>query len=137
MCQVLFDDIRRGANARDPTRFQQYGPLAEVCDDGKAVRNDQDRFPLATGCPHFPHAFLLKGGVSNSQNFIHDQDFRLKMGRHGKSQPNIHSAGITFDGGVEEFFDFGKRDNFVELASNFTVRHAEDRTVQVNVFAPG
>ena len=42
---------------------------------------------------------------------------------------------ITFDWRIEEFLHFGKGNDLVEFFSNLSSRHAEDRTVEKNVFA--
>src|SRR5258708_5809795 len=57
------------------------------------------------------------------------------MGGDGEGEPNIHAAGIAFDGGVEEFFDFGEGDDFVEFFPDFGAGHAKDCAVEKDVFA--
>src|SRR3954462_11992817 len=55
----------------------------------------------------------------------------------GKRESDVHAAAVAFDGGVEEFIDFGKGDDFVELSFYFSALHAEDCAVQEDVFASG
>src|SRR3954462_11992813 len=55
----------------------------------------------------------------------------------GKRESDVHAAAVAFDGGVEEFIDFGKGDDFVELSFYFSGLHAEDCAVQEDVFASG
>ena len=59
------------------------------------------------------------------------------MGRDGEGEAHIHAAGIALDGRVEEFFGFGEGDDLVELAVDFRLVHAEDRAVEIDVFAAG
>jgi hypothetical protein len=75
--------------------------MAKVCNDGQAVRNDQNRFSLPTGFAQLSDAFLLKRGISNGQHFIHDQNLGFEIGGDGECQSQIHPAGIMFDGTVE------------------------------------
>ena len=51
------------------------------------------------------------------------------MRSHGKREPDIHPARITFHRRVEKLFDFGKRDDLIELSANFGAVHAENCAV--------
>ena len=46
-------------------------------------------------------------------------------------------ARIPLDWRIEELFDFGERNDFIELTLNLEPGHAEDRAVQKDVFAAG
>src|SRR4029077_12770490 len=81
--------------------------------------------------------FFLKLGITDCQDFIDDENFRFEMSRDGECQPYVHSAAVSFNRRIEEFFDLRKIDNFVELAPNFRTRHPENRAIQENVFTSG
>src|SRR5947209_571578 len=84
---------------------------------------------------HARHAFLLKRGVANREDFVNEEYFGLKVGSNRKCQSHVHAAGISLDGRVEEAFDAGKIDDLVKLAADLRTPHAKDASVQVYVFA--
>ena len=57
------------------------------------------------------------------------------MGRNRECEAHVHAATITLDWSVDEFLDFGERDNLIELRLDLLPRHAENRTVEINVFS--
>src|SRR5260221_9850855 len=79
--------------------------------------------------------FLLKLSVSYSQHFVDQDNVRLKVYRSREGQADIHTAGIEFNRGIEEFFNTGKINDFVELAINLYPLHAHQRAIEVNVFS--
>src|SRR5438067_2342574 len=58
------------------------------------------------------------------------------MRRDGKSQPNVHPGGIALNRCIEEFLDFRESHDLVEFTADLCARHAEDRSVQINIFTP-
>ncbi len=53
---------------------------------------DQDDGAAGTGnVPHLPQAFFLEIDVADGQDFIHQQDFRLKMRGDGEGQTDVHA----------------------------------------------
>ena len=59
------------------------------------------------------------------------------MGRHGKREPHVHAAGITLHRGIQKAFHAGEIHDFIELLSDLFLGHAEDRSVQEDIFPPG
>ena len=91
---------------------------------------------LATSHPS--EALLLKGAVADGEHFVDDQDLRLEVRGDGEGQPHIHAAGVALDRRIDEFFDPGKsRRSRRTCASISRAAHAEDRAVQIDVFAAG
>src|ERR1700730_2296646 len=82
---------------------------------------------------HFSNALLLKLGIADSQYLVDYQNLRLKVSRDCECQPNIHSRGIMLYRRIEEFFELGKGDDFIQFSPNFPLRHAEDGAVKENV----
>ncbi len=101
------------------------------------MANEKHRSPLANNISHFAQAFFLKGGISNRQDLVHNENLGLKMCRYRKSQAHLHSAGVTLDRRIDELFNLGKGDDFVEFASDLVLGHAQNGTVEEDVFAPG
>ena len=94
----------------------------------------------AAGARHLVHlaqAFLLKGKVAHGQHFVHQQNFRFQMGRHGKGQPRLHAAAVMLQRSVQKFGNFREGHDLVELAQDFPPLHAQNRAVQKDVLAPG
>ncbi|MOA43415.1 hypothetical protein D3C78_1655670 [compost metagenome] len=56
---------------------------------------------------------------------------------YGKCQSYGHTAGIGFNGVIKEFADICKTGNSIKALVDFLAAQAEDRTVEVDVFAPG
>jgi hypothetical protein len=83
------------------------------------------------------HALLLKRRIAHGEHFIDDKDLGFEVRRHGEREAHVHAAGVAFDGRVDEAGDLGEFDDFVEFGADLAVRHSQDRTIQVDVLAPG
>src|ERR1700722_12505278 len=57
------------------------------------------------------------------------------MGCDGKTQTCIHAGGIALYGSLDELLQTGKTYDFVQFAVDFRPAHAEDGTVQEDIFA--
>ena len=92
--------------------------------------------PVPTDCLHLPQALLLKFRIPHRQHLVHNQYFRLQVGRHGKRQAHVHSRRITLHRRVQEILHLSQN---ATISSNFLriscTRHPEDRTVEVDVFS--
>jgi hypothetical protein len=56
---------------------------------------------------------------------------------HGKSQPHVHSRGITFDRSIEELLDFCESDDLIKLPANLYPAHSEDCTIEKDILPSG
>jgi hypothetical protein len=54
-----------------------------------------------------------------------------------KRQARVHPAREVLNRRLQESFDFGEGDDLVELALDVCARHAEDSSVEKDVFSPG
>src|SRR5213592_607900 len=54
-----------------------------------------------------------------------------------KRQSQIHATAVTLDRRVDEFLYLRKSHDLVESAFDFVSAHAEDRSVEINIFAAG
>ncbi len=111
--------------------------LRQAQDGAHVVADEKHRAPFLGDIVHLPQAFALEFGIPNRQDFVDDQDFRFEMGGNGKGQAQVHPRRIALDRGIDKLFDFGKGDNLVEVALDFSALHPEDGAVHVNILAPG
>ena len=81
-------------------------------------------------------AFLLEFLVAHRQHFVHDENLRSQVRRHGERQAHVHAAGITFDRRVEEPFHLRQTPLSRRTFSHLRRRHPENRAVQKNVLRP-
>ena len=118
--EVTIDDGVDGPVQGD-NRPPRAGSLLHTGLDGfHIVADKQDGTALPAHLAHLPQAFLLKRRVSDGENLVDHQDFRLEMGRDGESQPHVHATGIPLDRRVEESLDLGESDDLVELAGDLS-----------------
>src|SRR5437879_13600216 len=59
------------------------------------------------------------------------------MRGHGKSETDVHPGGVVLHGRVHEFFELGEGHDFIELALDFALAHAEDGAGEKRVFVAG
>src|SRR5213596_2698179 len=55
----------------------------------------------------------------------------------GEREPDVHPGAVALDRRVEKPLDLGERDDFVEPRRHFSLRHAEQRAVEMHVLAAG
>ncbi|OQA42175.1 MAG: hypothetical protein BWY52_02294 [Chloroflexi bacterium ADurb.Bin325] len=101
------------------------------------MADKQDRPAAARDFAHFPEAFLLECGIADGKDFIDNKDFRVQVRGHGEGEPHVHAGAVAFDRGVDELLDLGEGDDLVELAADFGLGHAQDRTIEEDVLAAG
>jgi len=97
----------------------------------------QNRASFASYLTHLPQAFLLKFRITHREHFVHQEDLRFQVCGDGEGEANVHAARIMLHGRVDEFFDLGESDDFIELSSNLTLAHTEDRPAQEGILAAG
>ena len=103
----------------------------------RTSRPSTARPPFIGHLPHLAQAFFLKGGVAHRQDFVHQEDLRLQVGRHRKGQADIHAGGIALHRGVQELLHLGEGDDLVELPVDLRLFHPQDGAVQIDVFPAG
>src|SRR5205814_2993508 len=62
---------------------------------------------------------------------------RLKVRGDREGEAHVHAGRVPLDRRLDKALDFREGDDLVELARDLGAAHAEDRTVQVDVLAPG
>ena len=97
------------------------------------MADKQQRAAFLRHVPHFTKAFLLERRITDGEHFINNHDLRLQVSRYCKSQPNMHSAAVVFNWGVEKGLNLCKGDDFVELAADLRMSYAEDSAIEIDV----
>ena len=77
---------------------------------------------------------FLKQRIADREYFIENYDLRIQVCRDRKRKAHIHSAGVPFHGGVDEFFHFSKGHNAIKLPVDVGATHAQNGAVQINIF---
>src|SRR5690606_30550923 len=81
--------------------------------------------------------FLLKFSVPYGENLVDDQNFRFQVSSNRKTQPHIHTRGISLNRGVKEAFHSGEIDDGIKRFFYFVPGHSQYRSVQVDVLTAG
>src|SRR5207245_4603541 len=97
-------------------------------DDGAAGAGD---------VAHVAETLFLEVDVTDGEDFVDEEDFRLEMGGDGEGQADVHAGGVVLDGRVNEFFELGEGDDFVEFAGDFAAGHPQDGAGEKRVLAAG
>src|SRR6476620_10558055 len=101
------------------------------------MAHEQHRSPAARNFGHLPQALFLEIDIADGQHLVDHKYLWLQMRRDSKGKAHIHSAGVALDRRIEKLLHLGEGDDFVELAPDLGMRHAEDGTVEVDVLAAG
>src|SRR4051812_4179301 len=100
------------------------------------MRDKNNGAPLSCYVLHLPKTFFLEGGVADSQHFVNQQDLRLKVRGHCKSEAHVHSRRVALDWRVNETLDLCESDDLVEFTRDLTPSHAQYRRVQKGILSP-
>ena len=79
-----------------------------------AYKKDSSSFTL-TNILHLANGFLLKLCISDSEDFVNNEDFRIQMGCNRETETNGHTGGVTLNGCIYISFASRKIDNLVKL----------------------
>src|SRR6202453_1561983 len=81
-------------------------------------------------------AHFLEFGIPHGQDLVNDQNLRLQMSGHRKSQAHTHPAGVALDRSVNKFFHAGKLHYLVKFLVNLRFPHSKNRAIEINILAP-
>ena len=101
------------------------------------MADNQDSSAKSSDIFHFAETFFLKLGIPHRQHFIDDENLRIEVRGDGEGKPDIHAAGVALDRRVNEFFDSGKSDDFIEFSANLGPSHAQDGAIKENILSSG
>ncbi len=116
--------------------FEPDHPFAEVHDCGGVVADEEDGSGL-TKCSEEAHAFLLEESVANGECLVDDEDVGIDVGDDGEGEPNVHAAGVSFDGLIDVVADVGESGDAVEALGDLGVREAINSAIEIDIFAAG
>ena len=85
---------------------------------------------------HLADGFFLELGVTDGEDFVHDENLGFDEGSYGEAQADRHSGGVTFDRGVNISLAAGEIDDLVQLGLDLITRHAEDSAVHEDILPP-
>jgi hypothetical protein len=100
MSGIGLQHVRRLPIHHQLTVIQPQSTVAKLRQNGRGVRDAEQRFSRVAEFENLFEAFLLKRLVADRQHFIDDQDFRLQIQRYRKRQLG-HSTRI----GAQRFVD--------------------------------
>ena len=83
------------------------------------------------------HAALGEHRIPHRQGLINHQHLRLRLGEHGKGQPQLHPAGIGLHRLMHELTDVGKGEDRVQALTRLLFAEAEQGRVQKHVLETG
>src|SRR5688572_7148293 len=78
---------------------------------------------------------LLEARVAHTEHFIHDEQVRVGVRRHGEAQARVHSRRVALHGGVDELLQLREVDDTVEPCIDLPSAQAQDRAVEINVLS--
>jgi len=117
--------------------LEQDGPLAQPFDHRRVVRDEKQRDSPGDELVDHPGAFELESRVPDGERLIDDQDVRVDVGGHRKSQPQHHAAGVRLDRLLHEIADLRKRGDGLEASGDLPPAEPEHGAVEEDVLPPG
>jgi len=133
---VRGDDFVGGAVEANGAVVDPEDTVAEAANLIELMGNEDDGAAGAGDVAHFAEAFLLEVEVADGENLIDEENFRLEMGGDGERQADVHAGGVVLDGRVDESFQFGEGDDFIELALDFRFPHSQNGSGEKSILPP-
>src|SRR5262249_44747495 len=133
--QITSDHIADGAAVDQAAVGEPQRTLRQGSDSVHVVADEEDGAAVAGHAADLAEALALEGGVADGQHLVENQDFRFDVCRDREREADVHAARVALDRDVDEPLDLGKRDDLVESTSDVGAVHAEDRAVEIHVFA--
>src|SRR5690349_11795601 len=124
-----------GAVLADGSGVNPDDAVAKTANLIELMGDKDDGAAGASDIAHFAETFFLEIDVADGEDFVHEKDFRLEMGGNGKGEADVHAGGVVLHLGVNEFFELGEGDDFIELALDFGFAHAENGAGEESIFA--
>ncbi len=114
--KISHDHIRRSAGGPHLTVIQPDRLFTDRLDRPQVVGNQQQSATASAELLDGIHALVLERCIANSQYFVHQQQIRLRVNRHGEAQTNIHARRVMLDRDIDEVAKLGKIDDLVRQA---------------------
>ena len=97
----------------------------------------KNRFPRLLHLLEPTKAFALESDITNGESLINNKNFWFRIYRGGKGQADIHPAGISTDGMLNEFSNPRKINDFIKTLIYFFSRNPKKCCIEVNIFPAG
>src|SRR5262245_14207461 len=98
---------------------------------------EQYRPTLVAKLAHSTQAPLLKSNVSYGKDLVDKKDVGVEVSSDCETEPKPHSRRISLDGSVNKLLDISEINDFVHPSVDLLPLHAQNRSVEVNVFSSG
>ena len=112
--EVGADDALGVAGALDAAGVEPQRLVAETLDHAERMRDEQDRLAAALELTELVEALVREAFVADGEHFVHQQDLRIDVDRHGEAEPHVHPRRVGLDRRVDEFLHLGELDDLVE-----------------------
>ena len=137
LSDVLAYDVSCRTIRENAATIEEHHSTAHGCHSRKVVTDEDYGAPAVRYILHLAEALALEGKIAYGKHFIHNEDLGLQVRGDGEREPHVHATRVALDGRVEKTADLAEIDDLVELAPDLGTRHAEDRTVELDVLAAG
>ncbi len=104
---------------------------SSVCDTMTTV------LPRSAQIVELLRALRLELGVTDREDLVDEQDVGVDVDGDREPEPHVHARRVVLDRRVDELLEPGEVDDLVEALPDLLLAQAEDRTVEVDVLAPG
>src|ERR1035441_1591074 len=114
--EIAADDVARSAIPGYTTILQPDHALAEVMDHRHVMAHEQYRATFLVGdFAHLAKALFLKCRITDSEDLVHQEDFRFKVRRDGEGQADVHATGVPLHGCIDELFYLREINDLLKL----------------------
>jgi len=93
--KVCADRLRRRAHMSHPACIQPEGPITKRAHGLQRMADEHNGAGPANQLLHTPHALRSKGLIAYREDFVKEQDVRIKVHRNGEGQPGEHASRVS------------------------------------------
>src|SRR3954447_23263887 len=131
------DHVAGLAHLDTAAALEQHRSVADPLDRRRVVRDEHDRAPTALEVGDPAVALLLERLVADGEHLVQQQHIGLHVHRDREAEPHVHPGRVGLHRHVGERLQLREGDDLVEVAVDVVAVEAVDRSVQVDVLAPG
>jgi hypothetical protein len=122
--------VRGDAPALEPDRA-----AAARRDEGKVVRDEEERLAGPLELRELLEAPVGEGLVADRQHFVHQEHVRVAVRRHGEAETDRHARRVRLDRRVQEILDAGETRDRREPRRHFLLRQSEEQARHLPTFS--
>ena len=134
--QHLFIGVYHLLGGTLPQKFalvQQVHPVAVLADAAEIMADKHNGLAFFLELLKLPVTFCLEKHVSHGQSLVHNQDLRVDIDGHRKSQPYKHTAGIGFHRLVHIVPNIRKLQYLRQLFLNLLLGKTDHGAVEIHI----